>query len=47
LAVGSQAAFDWWDLDSTCPSTWILDPDLSVRVADGGRVDLDQVEGWL
>ena len=47
LAVGSQEAFDRWDLNATCPSTYVLAPDMTLRVADGVGLDLDLVESWL
>jgi hypothetical protein len=43
LAVGDEAVFDAWDLDDTCPSYWVLDGDRTVRTADAGSVDWDEV----
>lgn len=45
--MGSQEDFDWWDQDLTCPSIYLVEPDMTVRAADDGSLDVEQLHDWL
>ncbi len=46
LGVGGQAQLDAWDLDGACPSVYVLEPDMTLRVVDE-PLDLEALEAML